>query len=260
MRALLERHGLQADKRFGQNFLIDASALARIVDSAKITDSDTVCEVGAGLGVLTFELAQRAKQVISIEVDARLEPVLAETLAGQNNVTLWQQDALTVDWQRLPERCLFVANLPYNISTPLLRQVLESQRFVRAVCLVQKEVAERLAAMPSTSAYGALSLWTQYYASVNIVKHVKPGAFLPPPKVTSSIVRLDIQQREPAPALFRLIEDSFRHRRKTLKKNLRMAGYDETHVIRVLGEMGLDARVRAEALDLATFETLVTLI
>lgn len=260
MRALLERHGLEADKRFGQNFLIDASALGRIVDSAQVTDTDTVCEVGAGLGVLTYELAQRAQQVISVEVDKRLEPVLAETLARYDNVTLWQQDALTVDWQQLPAGCLFVANLPYNIATPLLRQVLESQRFVRAVCLVQKEVAERLAANPSTPAYGALSLWTQYYASVSIVKHVKPSAFLPPPKVTSSIVRLDIHKRQPAPALFRLIEDSFRHRRKTLKKNLRMAGYDEAHVTNVLGEMGLDARVRAEALDLATFETLVELL
>lgn len=260
VKALLERHGLHADKRFGQNFLIDASALARIVDSAAITDTDTVCEVGAGLGVLTYELAQHAKQVISVEVDERLVAVLAETLAACNNVTLWQQDALTVDWQQLPAGCLFVANLPYNIATPLLRRVLESQRFVRAVCLVQKEVAERLAAAPSTPAYGALSLWTQYYATVSIVRHVKPSAFLPPPKVTSSIIRLDIQQRPLAPALFRLIEDSFRHRRKTLKKNLRMAGYDETHVSNVLAELNVDARVRAEALDLATFETLVTLL
>jgi 16S rRNA (adenine1518-N6/adenine1519-N6)-dimethyltransferase len=260
VKALLERHGLHADKRFGQNFLIDASALARIVDSADITTKDTVCDVGAGLGVLTYELAQRAKQVISVEVDDRLVAVLAETLATCNNVTLWQQDALTVDWQQLPEGCLFVANLPYNVATPLLREVLASQRFVRAVCLVQKEVAERLAASPSTPAYGALSLWTQYYAAVTIVRHVKPSAFLPPPKVTSSIVRLDIHQRAPAPVLFRLIEDSFKHRRKTLKKNLRMAGYDETHVSNVFEELGLDARIRAEALNLATFEMLVTLL
>lgn len=257
---MLERHGLHADKRFGQNFLIDASALARIVDSAEVTATDTVCEVGAGLGVLTFELAQRAKQVISVEVDQRLMPVLAETLAGCDNVTLWQQDALSVDWQQLPEGCLFVANLPYNIATPLLRAVLESQRFVRAVCLVQKEVAERLAASPSAPAYGALSLWTQYYATVRIIRHVKPSAFMPPPKVTSSIIRLDIHQRDPAPQLFALIENSFKHRRKTLKKNLRMAGYDETQVMRVLEGLGLDARVRAEALDLATFQKLVTLL
>jgi 16S rRNA (adenine1518-N6/adenine1519-N6)-dimethyltransferase len=219
VRALLERHGLHADKRFGQNFLIDASALARIVDSADIAETDTVCEVGAGLGVLTFALAQHAKHVFSVEVDERLEPVLAETLAGLDNVTLWQQDALTVDWQQLPEGCLFVANLPYNIATPLLRNVLESQRFVRAVCLIQKEVAERLAAVPSSPAYGALSLWTQYYATVRIIRHVKPSAFMPPPKVTSSVIRLDIQQRKPAPRLFALIENSFKHRRKTLKKN-----------------------------------------
>jgi len=260
VKALLERHGLHADKRFGQNFLIDASALARIVASAEISRADTVCEVGAGLGVLTVELAQRAKQVISVEVDDRLVPVLAETLAEHDNVTVWQQDALMVDWQQLPAGCLFVANLPYNIATPLLRDVLESQRFARAVCLLQKEVAERLAAVPSTSAYGALSLWTQYYATVNIVRHVKPSAFMPPPKVISSIVRLDIRQRDPAPRLFALIEHSFKHRRKTLKKNLRMAGYDDAHVGRVLAEMELDARVRAEALDLATFEKLVTLL
>ncbi|MEM7738886.1 MAG: 16S rRNA (adenine(1518)-N(6)/adenine(1519)-N(6))-dimethyltransferase RsmA [Deinococcota bacterium] len=261
VRALLAQYNLHADKRFGQNFLIDARVLEVIVKSADLVFTDTVFEVGPGLGVLTHELAKRAAKVVSVELDARVLPVLEHTLADAANVEIVHADALTVDLTALPDLTVMVANLPYNIATPLLRNVLASGRFAKIVCLIQKEVAERLAAKPSTSAYGALSLWTQYYAKVTVLRDVKPSAFWPPPKVTSAITKLEVDRtRQPAPKLFKLIEYAFQHRRKTLKKNLLMAGYPDASVRDALERLELDPKIRAEALSLATFEQLATLL
>ena len=149
---------MRADKSFGQNFLVDAAALSAIVGAAELTEDDTVLEIGPGLGVLTRELAARSGRVLSVELDERLLPVLVETLADLDNVRLIHGDGLTFDLSQLPENSLFVANLPYNVGTPILLRALESSRFKRLVFLVQKEVAERLTAGPSTPAYGALSL------------------------------------------------------------------------------------------------------
>ncbi|MEM6429377.1 MAG: 16S rRNA (adenine(1518)-N(6)/adenine(1519)-N(6))-dimethyltransferase RsmA [Deinococcota bacterium] len=261
VRALLAHYNLHADKRFGQNFLIDTGVLEAIVKSANLASTDTVFEVGPGLGVLTYELAQRVANVITVELDSRILPVLEHTLAEFDNVNILHADALKVDLTDLPDPTVMVANLPYNIATPLLRNVLASGRFTRIICLIQKEVAERLAAKPSTPAYGALSLWTQYYADVTVLRNVKPSSFWPPPKVTSAIVQLKIDRaRQPAPALFKVIEHAFQHRRKTLKKNLLMAGYADTRVQDVLEKLELNPKVRAEALPLATFEQLVALL
>ena len=250
----MTRYGLRADKGFGQNFLVDASALAAIVGAAELTEADTVLEVGPGLGVLTRELAAKAGRVVSVELDTRLLPVLAETLAGSENIELVYGDGLTFDLSQLPENSLFVANLPYNVGTPILVRALESGRFKRLVFLVQKEVAQRLTARPSTPAYGALSLVAQHYGSVRSVRDVKPSSFAPPPTVTSSVVRLEVRpDAEPDPALFRLVHQAFAHRRKTLKKNLLMAGYSAVRVAEALEQLSLDPRVRAEALDLETF-------
>lgn len=257
MRALLTRYGLRADKGFGQNFLVDEAALRAIVAAAGIDASSTVLEVGPGLGVLTRELAARAGQVVSVELDQRLLPVLGETLAGLSNLTLIRGDGLTFDLTTLPENSLFVANLPYNVGTPILIRALESGRFSRLVCLLQREVAQRLSAAPGTSAYGALSVITAHFGRARSVREVKPSAFLPPPEVTSSVVQLEVTPGKKAePTLFRLIHQSFAHRRKTLKKNLLLAGYPAETVVPALQKLGFDPLVRAERLSVEAFYAL----
>ena len=247
----MSRHGLRPDKGFGQNFLVDASTLADIVNAAEIAPQDTVLEVGPGLGVLTRELATLAGRVVSAELDERLEPVLAETLSELGNVELVWQDALEFDFGRLPEGSLLVANLPYNIATPLVAEALKSGRFKRLVFLVQREVAERFSASPGTKAYGAVSLIVKHFGEAEMLRDVKPGAFFPPPKVTSSVVRIRVDpEAETAPELFAFIRAGFAHRRKTLRKNLVMAGYDANEVSGALERAGLEPNVRAEALDL----------
>lgn len=258
VRQLLVQHSISADKGLGQNFLVDEAVLQSIVTAAEIGSAHTVFEVGPGLGVLTTELAKRAAKVVTVELDPTLLPVLRQTLAGRDNVELVHADALTFDLERLPRGSLMVANLPYNVATPLLARCLESSRFQRLVFLVQREVAERLVAKPGAPAFGALSLLVAHFASGRIVRHVPPGAFLPPPKVTSSVVRLDLDpDARPHPELFALIRQAFAHRRKTLKRNLLYAGHGSEAVGGALVEVGLDERVRAEALDLATFERLL---
>ena len=258
IQALLRRHGLTPDKGFGQNFLVDASALRAIVDAAEVSPADTVFEAGPGLGVLTRALAERAARVVSVELDRRLMPVLAETLAGIDNVELVEGDAVRFDYASLPEGALLVANLPYNAATAVLTHALESGRFRRLVFLVQREVAERMTARPSTPAFGALTLVVAHFGSARIVRNVPPGVFLPPPKVTSSVVRIDVHpDARPDPALFALIHQGFAHRRKTLVKNLIRAGYPRERAERALAQLGLDPRVRAEALELARFEALL---
>ncbi len=257
VRALLEQHRLRADKSFGQNFLIDGNVLRNIVAAAELTDRDTVFEVGPGLGVLTRELARVAHKVLSIELDTRLLPVLRETLGPYPNVALIEGDGLEHPLDTLPPDSLLVANLPYNVATPLIVRALESLRFKRLVFLVQKEVAERLCAEPGTSAFGTLSLVVQHFAAARIVQHVKPSAFYPPPDVTSSVVRLDVNaDASPDPKTFALIRDAFRHRRKTLKKNLSMAGYDVKRVTEALDALQLSPKIRAESLALADFRRL----
>lgn len=231
--------------------------LRDIVRAAELSADDTVLEVGPGLGVLTRELAARAGRVVSVELDARLLPALAETLKGLPNVELVHGDGLTFDLTALPEGSLLVANLPYNVATPILVRALASGRFKRLMFLVQKEVAGRLTASPSTPAYGALSLVVAHFGSARVVREVKPSAFFPPPEVTSSVVRFDVSpgQKED-PALFRLVHQAFAHRRKTLKRNLLMTGYAPQRVERALSATGLDPRVRAEALSLEQFRAL----
>ena len=256
MKDLLTRYGLRADKSFGQNFLVDRNALQAIVEAASLSPDNTVLEIGPGLGVLTRELALRAKEVVSVELDARLLPALKETLAETSNVALIHGDGLTFDLQTLPQGSLLVANLPYNVATPILVRALESGRFKRLVFLVQKEVAQRLRAAPGGGAYGALSLIVAHFAKAEIIRDVKPSAFFPPPEVTSSVVRLEVTNTARDPELFSLIHHAFRHRRKTLKKNLLMAGFEKARVDAALEALTLDPRTRAEALDISQFTAL----
>ncbi|WP_114313825.1 16S rRNA (adenine(1518)-N(6)/adenine(1519)-N(6))-dimethyltransferase RsmA [Thermus caldifontis] len=254
VRELLQRHGLFADKRLGQNFLVSEAHLRRIVEAAK-PFTGPVYEVGPGLGVLTRALAEAGAQVTAIEKDLRLRPLLEETLKGLP-VTLVFADALEFPWEGVPEGSLLVANLPYNIATPLITRLLQSGRFARLVFLVQKEVAERMVARPNTPAYGLLSLRVAYHAQAEKLFDLPPGAFFPPPKVQSSLVRLTPKKVPNDPKLFRLLEAAFAKRRKTLKNALSAAGYPKEKVEEALRSLGLPPEVRAEALDLGQFQRL----
>lgn len=259
IRELLERHGLRADKRFGQNFLINEGYLQRIVQAVGFKPGETVYEVGPGLGVLTRALAQAGASVVSVEMDRRLEPVHAETLSGLPIEVVWG-DALEFDWGAVPENSLFAGNLPYNIATPLITTLLLSGRFRRIVALVQKEVALRMVAQAGTAEYGILSLRVQLHSAAKRLFDVPPGAFFPAPKVTSSVVLLEPKPIPDQPQLFRLIEAAFGQRRKTLHNALRSGGYDPQRVLGALEKMGLPAQIRGEALSLEEFQKLLELL
>lgn len=256
VRELLERYNLRADKRFGQNFLVEAGYLGRIVEAVGFAPGERVYEVGPGLGTLTRALAQAGAQVVSVEMDRRLGAVHAETLAGLPVETVWG-DALLFDWNAVPEGSLFAGNLPYNIATPLVTRLLISGRFRRIVALMQKEVALRMTAGPGTPEYGLLSLRVQYHSSAKRLFDLPPGAFFPAPKVTSSVVRLQARPTPDNPALFRLIEAAFAQRRKTLTNALKTGGYDPQKVLAALEAMNLSPQIRGEALALAQFEALL---
>ncbi|HLR46951.1 MAG TPA: 16S rRNA (adenine(1518)-N(6)/adenine(1519)-N(6))-dimethyltransferase RsmA [Deinococcales bacterium] len=257
VRDLLARHGLAPDRGFGQNFLVDRATLAAITGAAGLGPADTVLEFGPGLGALTVELAARAGRVLSVELDRRLVPVLEETTGHLDNVTVLNEDALDFDYSVLPDGSRLVANLPYNVATPLISRALASGRLATLTVMVQKEVAERLAARPGEAGFGAFSLITAHFADARVVRVVPPGCFFPPPKVTSAVVHLTVRSGvKPAPELFGFVYAAFSHRRKTLRRNLIMAGYPVETVLRALEAAGLDVRVRAEELGLDTFRLL----
>lgn len=253
---LLERHSLRAEKRFGQNFLVEPNYLRRIVEAVGLGLGERVYEVGPGLGTLTKALAEAGAEVISLEMDRRLEAVHAQTLAGLPVKVVWG-DALEFDWKSVPEGSLFAGNLPYNIATPLITRLLISGHFRRIVVLVQKEVALRMTAQPATADYGLLSLRVQYHSQARRLFDLPPGAFFPAPKVTSSLVRLEPRPAKDNPALFRLIEAAFGQRRKTLVNALKTGGYSPVKVLEALEQMGLNPQVRGEALSLKEFQDLL---
>jgi 16S rRNA (adenine1518-N6/adenine1519-N6)-dimethyltransferase len=259
VRDLLDRYGLRADKRFGQNFLVERGYLQKIVEAVGLEPGQTVYEVGPGLGTLSSALAEAGARVVSIEMDRRLEAVYAETLAGLPVQIIWG-DALTFDWTGVSPRSLFAGNLPYNIATPLITKLLLSGRFRRIVALVQKEVALRMTAQPGTAEYGLLSLRVQYHAQARRIVDLPPGAFFPPPKVTSSVIRLEPNANPDHPALFRLIEAAFAQRRKTLINALKAGGYASEEVSQALLALNLPPQVRGEALSLQQFEQLLVRI
>lgn len=260
VRDLLERYGLFADRRFGQNFLVEAGYLKRIVEAVEIGVGETVYEVGPGLGTLTRALAQAGAKVVSVEMDKRLEAVHSETLAGLDVQVIWG-DALQFDWAAVPEGSLFAGNLPYNIATPLITQLLLAGRFRRIVVLVQKEVALRMTAKADTAEYGILSLRIAYHAKAKRIVDLPPGVFLPAPKVTSSVVVLepifiDSKAVPDNPVLFKLIETAFGQRRKTLFNALRSGGYNPGQVAQALSHLQLNPLIRGEALSLEQFVAL----
>ena len=240
-------------KRFGQHFLSDRSILGRIVALAHIHASETVVEIGAGAGALTSELAKTGAQVIAIEIDHDLIPSLHASMPP--NVEVIEGDALLVDWPA--DKFHVVGNLPYNVATPLLKRFIEHREHIRDVTImVQKEVAERLIAEPSTREYGPLSVLVQYYAVVKYGFTVPPGAFKPKPKVDSAVIRLEWKPDVPAATHFTdFVHHAFASRRKKLVNNLLpmfgSLGRDE--ILRRLIEAGIRENARPEDLSVAEF-------
>lgn len=273
--AILQKYNFNFQKKFGQNFLIDPSVLDRIVDAAQIAEDDCVLEIGPGIGTMTQYLAERAREVVAVEIDRALIPILQDTLSAYKNVTIINADILKVDIGQLAKErnggrpIKVVANLPYYITTPIIMSLLESRVPLKSITImVQKEVAERMQVGPGTKDYGALSLAVQYYAHPEIVANVPPNCFIPRPNVGSAVIRLTCYEEPPIQVkderkMFALIRASFNQRRKTLANGLANAaslGVTRERVTQVLEEMGFPATVRGETFTLEQFARLSDLL
>lgn len=268
---IIKKYKLQFQKRYGQNFLIDSNILEKIVAAAQITKGDLVVEIGPGIGTMTQYLAERAEEVIAVEIDKTLIPVLQDTLSGYENVRIINEDILKVDLKGLikeredGKRLKIVANLPYYITTPIVMGLLEGHvPFQSITIMVQKEVADRMQAGPGTKDYGALSLAVQYYASPEVLFFVSPNCFMPRPNVGSAVIRLIRHDKNPVQVedeayLFSLIRAAFGQRRKTLVNSLSHnldGNLTKEQIGAVLEEMKLSPSVRGEALTLSQFAQL----
>lgn len=268
---VIQKHGFDFQKKFGQNFLIDAHVLDKIIAAARITKEDFVLEIGPGIGTMTQYLAEAAREVTAVEIDRNLIPILEETLAPYDNVTILNQDILKTDIAAMAaERnagrpIKVVANLPYYITTPIIMGLFESGVPLENVTvMVQKEVAQRMQAGPGTKDYGALSLAVQYYAEPYIAANVPPNCFIPRPNVGSAVIRLTRYPKPPVQVqdeklMFALIRASFSQRRKTLVNGLKNSpelSYDKEEILAALERTGLPENVRGEALTLEQFAAL----
>lgn len=264
MQEVLRKHDFHFKKKYGQNFLIKPDLLHDIVDGAEVTDEDTVVEIGPGVGSLTRVLADRAKQVYAIEVDEKLIPILGETMAGYDNVTIINEDVLKADLTDIfaQGRVKVVANLPYYITTPIILGLLEKDLdFESITVMVQKEVAERMQAVPGTKDYGALTLAVGYYTDPQILFPVSPDSFMPQPKVGSAVISLNKkelteQQRSDAKDIFTVVRAAFNQRRKSMVNALSNAGVlgrTKDEITEAVQAAGFDTNVRAEVLTLDDF-------
>ena len=263
IKKILSEHGFTFSKSLGQNFLINPTVCPRMADACG-ADSDTgVLEIGAGIGVLTAELAKRAKKVVSLELDTRLIPVLAETLGEFSNVEVLNADVLKLDLNKLIDDCFqgmhvaVCANLPYYITSPVIMALLESRIPVDAVTvMVQKEAAARLCAPVGSRDAGAVTVAVNYYAQAEKLFDVSAGSFMPAPKVDSSVIRLNIRKEPPVEVsdekfFFRVIKAAFGQRRKTASNSLSAGlGIPKDKVSAAIAAAGFDPSVRAESLTM----------
>lgn len=270
-RQIIEANGFSFKKNFGQNFLIDSNILERIAQCAGITKEDCVLEIGPGIGSLTQVLAETAKQVVAVEIDATLIPILSQTLGEYENVEILNQDILKTDIDTIIQEknggkpIKVVANLPYYITTPILMDLLEKERHVESITImVQKEVAERMQAGPGEKEYGALSVAVQYYCDAHLDMIVQPSCFMPRPKVASAVITLKVlPERKVKTAdealFFHIVKCAFGQRRKTLLNSLfnqGNLGLSKAELAEILQGLGWDERIRGEALGLAEFAAL----
>lgn len=268
---VLQKYDFHFQKKFGQNFLIDPHVLEKIVAAAGVTKEDFVLEIGPGIGTMTQYLCENAREVMAVEIDKNLIPILEETLAEYNNVVVANEDILKLDIAAVAQEknagkpIKVVANLPYYITTPIIMELFESHVPLESVTvMVQKEVAERMQAVPGTKDYGALSLAVQYYSKAEIVANVPPNCFMPRPKVGSAVICLTCHEDKPIQVqdeklFFRIIRASFNQRRKTLQNglandpNLPISKKDAAQAIEA---MGWPLTVRGETLSLQQFADL----
>lgn len=268
---VIQKYKFVFQKKFGQNFLIDAHVVEKILSSAALTQEDCVLEIGPGIGTMTQALAERARQVIAVEIDRNLIPILSDTLVGYSNVTVICADILKMDLKKLAQEqnggrpFKVVANLPYYITTPIIMGLLEGDVPVETITImVQKEVADRIKEEPGKKEYGALSLAVQYYAKPEVVANVPPNCFMPRPKVGSAVIRLTRYQEPPVftvdeKLMFALIRASFNQRRKTLVNGLLNSPeivYTKEQIQTALEEQNLSLSVRGETLSLQQFAEL----
>ncbi len=273
--AVLQKYNFSFQKKFGQNFLIDTHVLDKIIRSAEITKDDFVLEIGPGIGTMTQYLACAAREVVAVEIDKALIPILEDTLSSYDNVTVINEDVLKLDIVKLAQErnggkpIKVVANLPYYITTPIIMGLFESHVPVQSITvMVQKEVADRMQVGPGTKDYGALSLAVQYYAKPYIAANVPPNCFMPRPKVGSAVIRLECHEEPPVQVkdeklMFRIIRASFNQRRKTLANGLKNSpeiSLSREGIEQAIAELGKGASVRGEALNLEEFATLSNIV
>ena len=269
IRLLLGRHGFRYSKSMGQNFLIEGWVPDGLVEGAGVSLQNGVLEIGPGIGPLTMRLSNAATKVVAVELDRSLLPVLAETLAGRNNVEIIPGDILKLDIGALvdekfsgltPMAC---ANLPYNITTPVLSALIDSRRFAQIAVMIQREVALRICAAPGTAEYGAFSIYCQYHTAPELLFDVGPECFVPAPKVTSSVVRMTPRHMPPIAVqdekrFFRLVKAAFGQRRKTLLNALAagLGGVERDSIRAAILSCGLPEDIRGERLGIPEFAAL----
>lgn len=272
---IIEANRFSFKKNFGQNFLIDSNILDNIARSAAVTQEDCILEIGPGIGSLTQVLAENARQVVAVEIDSTLIPILKQTLADYENVEILNQDILKTDIDAIIQEknggkpIKVVANLPYYITTPILMDLLEKERHVESITvMVQKEVAERMQAQPKDKEYGALSVAVQYYCDAHLDMIVPPSCFMPRPKVASAVITLKVlPERKVKTAdeklFFHIVKCAFGQRRKTLLNSLfnqGNLGFSKEELTALIESLGWDARIRGEVLGLAEFAALTDAI
>ncbi len=272
--ATIKKYDFAFQKKFGQNFLIDEHVLNKIIAAAGVTKEDMVLEIGPGFGTMTQYLSENAREVVAVEIDKELIPVLNDTLSDYDNVTIINEDILKVDIEKLVQErnggnpIKVVANLPYYITTPIIMGLLENHVPVDNITvMVQKEVAMRMQAKPGTKDYGALSLAVQYYAKPYIAANVPPNCFIPRPNVGSAVIRLELFDEPPVNVkdekmMFSIIRASFNQRRKTLQNSIVNGGlpFTKEQISKALGKMELADTIRGEALSLEQFAKLTDIL
>lgn len=272
---VLQKYHFNFQKKFGQNFLINTSILEEIIDAAEITKEDFVLEIGPGIGTMTQYLCEAAREVVAVEIDTNLIPILGDTLSAYDNVEVMNADILKVDIAKLADErnggkpIKVVANLPYYITTPIIMGLFESHVPIDSITImVQKEVADRMQEGPGSKEYGALSLAVQYYAKPEIVVNVPPSCFMPQPKVGSAVIRLTRHENPPVDVdneklMFQVIRASFNQRRKTLANGLNNFGsfsLGKEEILKSIEELGVPVNIRGEALSLEQFAKLSNII
>ena len=272
---VLQKYHFNFQKKFGQNFLIDTHVLEKIIASAGVTKEDFVLEIGPGIGTMTQYLCESAREVVAVEIDQNLIPILKDTLSAYDNVTVINEDILKLDIAKLAEErnggnpIKVVANLPYYITTPIIMGLFESHVPIESITvMVQKEVADRMQVGPGTKDYGALSLAVQYYAKPEIVANVPPNCFMPRPNVGSAVIRLTRHDTVPVDVedeklMFAIIRASFNQRRKTLANGLSNAPgirLSKEEIQESITELGVPVTIRGEALTLQQFAELSNII